>query len=130
MLGRAFLIWMVIAGAEVLQGILRVRLLNRRVGDHRARQIGVFTGSGLILMIAWAAVPWIGAGTVGQLVGVGMLWLVLMLALDLGFGRWVFRASWQRITADFDPRRGGLLGIGMLVLFAAPVLVGKLRGIV
>lgn len=38
---HAFIIWIPIATIEVLLGILRLRLLNRRVGDHRARQIGV-----------------------------------------------------------------------------------------
>jgi hypothetical protein len=41
MLLKAFPAWMLIAAADVLQGILRVRFLNRRAGDHRARQIGV-----------------------------------------------------------------------------------------
>ena len=47
---------MLIAAAEVLHGVLRVSLLNRRVGDHRARQIGVFTGSAIILIISWLTV--------------------------------------------------------------------------
>jgi hypothetical protein len=127
---RAFLIWLLIAAAEVLHGILRVRLLNRRVGDHRARQIGVFTGSGILFAIAWFAVPWLGASTTGQLIFVGFLWLALMLTFEIAFGRLVFRASWQRIASDFDFRKGGLLSIGMLVLLIAPVLVAKLRGLV
>lgn len=110
---KAFVVWLLIAVAEVLHGIVRVRLLNRRVGDHRARQIGVFTGSGIILMISWFAVPWLRASTTGQLLGVGFFWLALMLALEVGFGRLVFRASWQRIAADFDFRKGGLLAVGM-----------------
>ena len=127
---RAFLIWLLIAAAEVMHGIVRVRLLNRRVGDHRARQIGVFTGSGIILVISWFTVPWLGASTTGELFAAGLLWLALMLALEVGFGRLVLRASWQRIAADFDFRQGGLLSIGMLVLLLAPVVIGKLRGLV
>ena len=126
---KALLIWMLIAIAEVLHGILRVRLLNRRVGDHRARQVAVFSGSAIILGIAWFMVPWIGVNTIGQCVGVGFMWLALMLAFEIAFGRWVFRASWERIAADFDFRKGGLLSIGMLMLFSAPLLVVKLRGL-
>jgi len=107
MLLRALTIWCVIALVEVLQGVVRVRLLNRRVGDHRARQIGVVTGSILILAIAWLTLPWLGATTQLELLGVGLLWMLLMLALDVAFGRWVFRFSWQRIARDFDPRQGG-----------------------
>lgn len=130
MILRALIIWFAIAVAEVLNGIVRVRFLNRRVGDRRARRIAVFSGSVLILAIAWWAVPWIGARSVGELLGVGGVWLVLMMAFDIAFGRFVFRASWARIAADFDVRKGGLLGLGMLILFAAPLLAAKLRGVI
>lgn len=66
---------------------------------------------------------------ISHLLGIA-LWLVMMLALEVGFGRLVFRASWQRILADFDPRQGGLLAIGMCILFDAPILVAKLRGLI
>ena len=53
-----------------------------------------------------------------------------MLAFEIAFGRLVFRASWQRLAADFDFRKGGLLSIGMAVLLVAPLLTAKLRGLV
>ena len=59
----------------------------------------------------------------------GFLWLVLMLAFEVGFGRLVFRASLERLASDFDFRRGGLLSSGMLALCAAPLLVVKLKGL-
>jgi hypothetical protein len=129
MLLKAFIVWVVIAAAEVGNGIMRVSLLNRRVGDRRARQIGVFTGSAIILAIAWLSAPWVGASSQGQCFAVGGLWLGLMLAFDIVFGRLVFRASWKKIAADFDLRKGGLLGIGMTILFLAPWLAAKLRGL-
>ena len=130
MILRAFMVWVVIAAAEAFQGSLWVRFLNRRVGDRRARQIGVFSGSGLLLVIAWFGVPWIGADTELRMLGIGLLWLALMLTFHLAFGRLVLQASWDRIISDFDLRRGGLLGIGMLILCAAPLLVAKLRGLI
>lgn len=120
---------MLIAIAEVLHGILRVRFLNRRLGDRRARQIAVFTGSGLILIIAWALVPWINPSTVAQCLWIGLLWLLLMLAFEIGFGRFVFRASWKRLLSDFDFRQGGLLSIGMAILFFAPLIAAKVHGL-
>ena len=129
MILRAFLVWVVIAAAEAFQGSLWVRFLNCRARDRRARQIGVFCGSGLLLAIAWFGVPWIGADTELRMVGIGLLWLALMLTFHLAFGRLVLQASWDRIISDFDLRRGGLLGIGMLILCAAPLLVAKLRGL-
>jgi hypothetical protein len=127
MLLRAALIWLIIAGAETLHGILRVKLLNPRFGDRRARQVAVVSGSLLILLIGWVTVPWIAPLSTGQSLAAGGLWLALMLALDLGLGRWVMHASWERLLADFNPARGGFLGFGMLVLFVTPIVIASLR---
>jgi hypothetical protein len=128
MLMRALLVWIVIAMAEVVHGILRIRLLNRRVGDHRARQIAVGTGSLLILGITWVMLPWIAPRTSGDALAIGTLWLVAMLAFEISLGRLVFHVPWAKIGADFDLRRGGLLGLGMLILFFAPLLIGRVYG--
>jgi hypothetical protein len=42
---RAIAVWLGLVGAEIVHGILRSIVLLPRVGDKRARQIGVFTGS-------------------------------------------------------------------------------------
>jgi hypothetical protein len=126
---RALLIWIVIACAETVHGILRVRLLNRRVGDRVARRIAVFSGSAILLTIGWFSIPWIAPASSTDSLIVGSLWLVLMLGYDIALGRFAFRYSYRRIAADFDIRKGNLLGIGMLILFTAPFLVGRLRGL-
>ncbi len=130
MIVRAFLIWLLIAMAEVLHGIARVRFLNRRVGDHRARQIAVFTGSAIILLIASVLVPWLAPASAAQCLWIGLFWLLLMFAFEIGFGRFVFRASWKRLMSDFDFRQGGLLSIGMAILFFAPWITAKIRGLI
>lgn len=127
MLARAILIWLLIALAEVAQGTMRVKLLNPRVGDHRARQIAVFTGSGLIFLITWLTFGWIGIWTETQAIGVGAMWVMLMTGLEIGFGRWVFHLKWRKILEDFDLRRGRLLVLGMVILLLSPWLVGKMK---
>ena len=129
MLFRALIVWVVIAMVETVHGILRIRLLNRRVGDHRARQIAVATGSGIVVSIAWFTMPWIAPLSLGDSLAVGTLWLVTMLAFEISLGRFVFHVPWARIGSDFNLRRGGLLAFGMLVLFLAPWLISQVRGI-
>ena len=124
---KALLLWMVIAFAKVLHGIVRVRLLQRPLGQHRARQIGVLTNSGLILLVAWFCVPWLGVLDSNELLGVGLMWLVLMLGFEIVFGRAVLNASWRRLAPDLDLRQGGLLSIDMVVLLFAPLLIGKIQ---
>jgi hypothetical protein len=128
MVARVLAVWLVIAAVETLHGILRVRLLNRRLGDRRARQVGVVTGSLLILAVAVLSAPWLALPDASSALAVGAVWAALMLAYEVGLGRFVFRMPWARIGADFDPRRGGFLALGFVVLVAAPWLAGRWHG--
>lgn len=125
---KALVIFALIALVETVHGSLRVRYLNRPLGDHRARQVGVCTGSLLILVIAWVTAPWLDVPSAAAAWAVGGAWLGLMLGFEVWGGRRLFHASWPRVFAEFDLRRGGLLGFGMLVLAAAPWLAGVARG--
>lgn len=127
MILKAILVWVFLAIAETINGIFRVHYLNRKMTTHRARQIALISGSLLILSIGWFAVPWIGPRTYSECLLLGLIWLLLMLAYDIGFGRLVFHYSWRRIAADFDVRKGNFLAIGMLVIFLTPLLVAKLQ---
>lgn len=127
---KSVAVGLLIAAAETIQGILRVRYLNRPLGDRRARQVGVGIASVIILVVAWATVPWLGVRTILDALVTGGIWLTLMLSYDLGLGRWVFHFAWPRLWAEFDLRKGGLLGVGMLVLLLAPLLVAKLQGLI
>ncbi|HXW96846.1 MAG TPA: hypothetical protein VEI47_04610 [Gemmatimonadales bacterium] len=118
---------LVMVVAESVHGALRNALLAPVVGDIRARQLSVATGSILILLIATASIRWIGASSRRSLIGIGGLWVSLMLAFEVGVGRWVARLSWDRILSDYDLVRGGMLGIGMLILAAAPLIAAGIR---
>jgi len=127
---RAFVIWLVLICAEILHGIARGMFLVPYVGEFRSNQIGVFSGSIIILVIPLAFVRWIGASRTTDLLMVGVLWLVLTLAFEVLFGRFVGGASWERLAADYNVLEGGLLPFGMLVLLLAPLIAGKWRGTV
>jgi hypothetical protein len=123
-------VWLVLICAETLHGIARGIFLVPHVGEFRSNQIGVFTGSVLILVIALIFVRWIGATGRAQLLIVGLLWLGLTLAFEMLFGRFVMGASWERLAADYNVLEGGLLPFGMIVLLLAPLVAGSVRGAV
>jgi hypothetical protein len=126
---RGVLVWLLIAAAETVHGILRVAFLQPRLGDLPARQAALVTGALIIVAIATLTIRWIGAVGVRQQMALGALWLALMVAFDIAVGRFVFGYSWGRIAADFNPVAGGYLGVAMLVLLVAPWLAAGLRGL-
>jgi len=72
---------------------------------------------------------WIGEQPPRRWWHFGLFWLALTLAFEVGLGR-ATGLSWDRIASDFDPRLGGLLGFGMLVIVAAPRILAERRGLV
>jgi hypothetical protein len=126
---RAFGIWLTLVAVESNHGVKRRLLLEPRLGDLRARQLSVFTGAVLIALVFWFTLKWLGPQPARRWWTFGLLWLALTLAFEIGLGR-ASGMSWERIVSDFDPRRGGLLAFGMLVILVSPRLLAQRRGLI
>jgi hypothetical protein len=123
---RAFAVWLILLLAESVHGILRRLVLEPWIGDFSARQISVFTGAALILIVSYLFIDWIRPRTTSQLTLIGGMWVVLTLTFEVGVGKLV-GYSWQRIFSDFNFLRGGLLGLGLLLMGFAPRIAASLR---
>lgn len=124
---RAFIIWLLIILIEMLHGIARGLFLEPMIGDFRARQIAVFTGSILITMVTFACIRWLKDAATTRLLLVGGMWVILTVAFEIIVGRFAMNLTWDRIFSDYDLRTGGLLPIGLLVMFLAPLVTWKAR---
>jgi hypothetical protein len=123
--GRAFGVWLLLITAEVAHGIVRTLVLTPVVGDFRARQLGVFTGSLLILLVSALTIRWIGASRPRTLLMIGSAWVVMTVAFEIAFGR-MMGYSWERLGSDYDMLEGGLLPIGLVVMALAPIIAARL----
>lgn len=125
---RAIVVWLLLMVAEIVHGIARTLLLAPVVGDFRARQLAVFSGSLLILLISSLTIRWLRVGT-RRLVAVGILWVLLTLAFEVSVGRVILDYSWDRLASDYNVRQGGLLPIGLTFMAMSPLLAARLRGV-
>ena len=125
---RAVGIWLTLVAVESLHGLMRRLLLEPQLGDLLARQVSVLTGAVLIILVFWFTLKWLGPQPERRWWQVGLLWLILTLAFEIGLGR-AAGMSWDRIASDFDPRRGGFLGLGMLVILVAPRVLAERLGL-
>ena len=126
MWARALAAWGIIAVAESVHGTLRQWFLAPLLGDLHARQASVFTGSVLIVLIAFAFIRWVGATRTRTLLAIGLLWVVMTLVFEVSLGR-LLGLGWQRILADYDLTHGGYMLFGMVVLLFAPLAAVRLR---
>lgn len=127
--GRALGIWLTLVAVESIHGVIRRLLLQPQLGDLRARQLSVFTGAALIVIVFWFTLRWLGPQSTRRWWTFGLMWLALTLGFEFALGR-ATGMPWDRIASDFDPRRGGLLAFGMLVILVAPRLLARHRGLV
>ena len=125
---RAIALWFLLMMAETLHGLWRARVLAVWIGDAAARDVSVFTGSLVILLVTWACIGWIPARSARTLLLLGFTWVVLTIAYELGLGRLVFHQTWTEIASDFDLLHGRLPPIGLLFLMFSPLLAALLRG--
>lgn len=123
---RALAVWFVIIVAETIHGVIRALTIAPVVGDFRSRQIGVFIGSVLILMVALWFSRWLDARTAKQQLGVGLIWVVLTVAFEIGLGL-ATGATTSRIAEDYDILNGGLMPFGLAFMLFTPLLACKLR---
>jgi len=126
---RVLAVWLIIIFAEMLHGILRGFFLVPVLGDFASRQIGVFTGSLIILAVVYMTIRWIGAKEKKELLIAGIIWMVLTLAFEISFGRFVMKSGWDRIFSDFNILNGGLLPLGMIFLMLSPLIAAKMKRI-
>ena len=126
---RALAVWLAIIVVESVHGTLRQLFLAPVLGDFPARRIAVFTGALLIVAIATLTARWLGTRTMRERFQVGALWVVLTVAFEFLLGRLVLRYDWSRLLEDYDPSRGGLMLLGLAVMFLSPLIGARMRGL-
>jgi predicted acyltransferase len=123
MLLKALIVGLLIAIAEVINGNIRVRFLHTRFGKKRAKLISFISGVVFIIVISWATLGWINPANYEDCFYVGLTWLLIMLCLDIYFGKQVFKLKWTQVLDDFNPMKGNLLSIGMIFLLLCPSIM-------
>ncbi len=123
---RALTTLLFIIIAESVNGTLRQLFVAPVVGDLRARQLGLLVAMGLIFVIACMCIRWIGARSRADQLKVGAVWVVLMLAFEFGLGI-ALGYDIDRLTADYNPFKGGYMLLGMAFLFLAPAMAAATR---
>jgi hypothetical protein len=125
---RGLATWLALMDAEIICGILQAIILVSLVDEFHSNQIGVLSGSAIIIAIAFLTIRWIGAELTRELLLVGLVWLLLTVAFEFLFGRFVIELTWERLAADYYVLNGGLMPLGLLVLFFSPLIAWELRG--
>ncbi len=123
---RALLVWLLVMAAESVHGALRRVFLTPEI-DFALRQVSVVIGAVIIFVLTWIFMDWIKVRTARGALIIGAVWAGFTLAFELALG-WLTGVGWDRIVADYNPARGGLMPFGLLAMALTPWAVRALQG--
>jgi len=127
---RGSAVWLLIIFLESLHGTVRELVLTPLIGDLLARQISFFTALIIIYATAITCIRWVlHAESRKQLLMIGALWAALTFCFEFLIGRYIVGLSLERIFADYNLFEGRLMGLGLFLLFLAPFIAARLRGV-
>lgn len=125
---RAAAVWLLLLVVAFATATARTYLLEPRVGERGAHQLGTLLVVALFAAVIWSTVPWIDPGLDrGRLIALGVGWAAATVLFEFGFGHWVAGHSWSRLLADYNPLAGRLWLLVLLTLLFGPVLGGAIR---
>jgi hypothetical protein len=128
MLPRALAVWVGILILASLNGALRDLVMAPRLGDTVARAISTMLLCGVVLLVTWLTLGWIGPRSRADTLAIGALWVACTLAFEFLAGHYLFRKPWAELLADYDLRRGRIWIAVLVVTFFAPCWVARMRG--
>jgi hypothetical protein len=111
----------VLACAETLHGIARIKFAIPRLGKERAVKLSALTGTLLAFAICMMLVPGIALQTARAHFILGLVLASFMAGFDIAVGKWLMRKTWAKIWPDFNPRTGNYLLYGLIALCLIPL---------
>ena len=116
---RALLYWLGMLAAIFCLGAFRESFVQPAIGELPAHQIG---SAAAIVVIVLMARRFVTRTRVvpRQAMLVGAFWVLLTATFEFAFFHFIVGRPWDVLTADYDLSEGRLMGVLMLVTFAAP----------
>ena len=119
-------LWLLILGLAFCNAALREIMLIPLLGGVIAFTLSGATLAAVILLVAYASVPWMRARSTRELLATGLGWSALTVAFDLGLG-WIQGKPSHLLFEAYLFKGGKLWPIVLLVSLSASYVAAKLR---
>jgi hypothetical protein len=126
MIARYFLVWFLLATVAIANGVIRQTTYGKAVSDLAAHQISTATA-----VLATGAVVWFvhrvwAIESASQAWSIGLLWLIMTIAFEFGFGHFVAGHSWASLLADYNLFNGRVWCLFLIWMTIMPFVIFRL----
>ncbi len=118
--------WFPMLILAILNGIFREGVIKNYVDDFAAHQLSTFTLLILFSIYIWLVISRFPPASSQQALLTGLLWLVLTLGFEFGFGRYRGN-SWDMLLGEYNLLEGKLWVLIPLWVAIAPYLFYRMQ---
>ena len=116
----AWLLFMITAMAN---GVFRVSRLQSTMSEHGAHVVSTLLLCLALLIEISVFLELVGERSQDWLIALGVMWALLTLVFEFGFGRLMGR-SWATLLQNYNLLHGRIWPLVLIVLLLTPVLAG------
>jgi hypothetical protein len=121
------LAWFPMVLIAIANGVARDKGYHRYCGELRAHQISTLSAAILFTAYTWAlSLRW-PLASAGPALLVGIIWLLMTIAFEIGFGHFVAKFTWRRLAMDYNLLKGRVWVLLLAWVLALPSVVRLLR---
>jgi len=117
--------WFAFPFVGILNGVLREATYKKFVGDLQAHQISTATGIIFFGIIFYFIFRKWKIESVKNAILIGVIWLVLTILFEFGFGHYIMGNSWQKLLHDYNIAEGRVWGLFLIWITIAPFIFYK-----
>lgn len=115
--------WLVFMVTGILNGMLRIAVLQPSMREYPAHVASTLLLSVALLIEISVFLDIVGDYSLGWLVALGIMWTLLTVGFEFGFGR-AMGQSWGTLLENYDVLHGRIWPLVLLVTLLTPPLAG------
>jgi hypothetical protein len=119
--------WLVLTVLAILNGLLRNATYARALGEYAGHVLSSLIFAAVVFAVTYLFLRLVRLDYgLGDLLVVGAMWLVMTVAFEFLFGRYIAGHPWSRLLADYNILKGRAWAMVLLAVFLAPLIMGRL----
>ncbi len=116
-------IWFIFLIFAVFNGMIRNIFLEPILGTYPAHLIAVAALSGFVLVVTYIFIRHSRLKIPAfDLYLIGLMWAIITVLFEFGFGHYVMGNSWEELLADYNIARGRLWVVVLLCELLSPAI--------
>ena len=126
MIAKYVLVWFLLAVVAIANGVIRQSTYGNIVSDLAAHQISTITAILASGAVVWVASRFWPIESAAQAWTIGLLWLVMTVVFEFGFGHFVAGHSWTHLLADYNVFDGRVWLLFLVWVTVLPIVVYRM----